>query len=494
MIRAQRLQRAVAEIATGATLLASVASLGASALSAQGAFDRTRPPSLGSAPELRVPVVATSRLPNGPALHVVEHRELPLVHITLQVAGGARLDNDLPGLATFVANMMDEGAGRRDATALQSELAFLGASLSTGASWDFTTVTLKVARRNLEPALDLMADVVLRPTFAAAEVRRQRDLRLAALLQQKDQPGALASLAFSQTIFPAGHPYHNALGGDSASTAKLDSAMVRDFHRAGLRPQRAAFYVVGDISRDEASRLLGARFGVWRAEGAERRPNPVLVQPNRPQGVKVVLVDKPEAAQSVISIGTPGVERTSADYAAIMVMNTILGGSFSSRLNTNLRETKGYSYGASSGFQWRPLPGAFIASSQVRTNVTDSSLVEFFKELKAIRDTPVDEAELERAKAYLVLGVPGDFESTSQIAGQMAGLAAFNLRLDYLQEFVQRVNRVTVADVQRVAQRFLPTDNAFVIVVGDLARIRPGIEALNLGEITTRAVAEIARE
>lgn len=479
--------RAVSRAATGVVLVGTT-------LSAQGAFDRTKPPVLPASTELTIPDVATSRLPNGPALNVVEHRELPLVHITLQVAGGARLDNETPGLASFVANMMDEGAGSRDATALQSELAFLGAALSTTAGWDFTTVTLKVPRRNLEPALDLMADVVLRPRFTATEVRRQRDLRLAALLQQKDQPGALAGLAFNQAIFPAGHPYHRALGGDSAATAKLDSAMVRDFHRAGLRPQRAAFYVVGDLSTAEASRLITARFGGWRAEGPERRPNPVLAQPNRPQGVQVVLVDKPEAAQSVISIGTPGVERTSADYAAIMVMNTILGGSFSSRLNTNLRETKGYSYGASSGFQWRPLPGAFIASSQVRTNVTDSSLVEFFRELKAIRDTPVDEGELERAKAYLVLGVPGDFESTSQIAGQMAGLAAYNLRLDYLQEFVQRVNRVTAADVQRVAQRYLPAENAFVIVVGDLARIRPGIEALGLGTITTRSVAEIARE
>jgi zinc protease len=468
--------------------------LSATVLAAQGSFDRTKPPTIATTTELTVPKVTTSRLSNGPGLHVVEHRELPLVHITLQIAGGGRLDNETPGLASFVANMMDEGAGRRDATALQSELAFLGAALSTGANWDYTTVTLKVPRRNLEAALDLMADVVLRPTFAAAEVRRQRDLRLAALLQAKDQPGALANLAFNQTIFPAGHPYHNALGGDSVSTAKLDSAMVRDFHRAGLRPNRADFYVVGDLSVAEATRLISTRFAGWRAEGPERQPKPVMVNPARPQGIKLVLVDKPEAAQSVISIGTPGVERTSADYAAIMVMNTILGGSFSSRLNTNLRETKGYSYGASSGFQWRPLPGAFIASSNVRTNVTDSSLVEFFKELKAIRDTPVDSDELERAKAYLVLGVPGDFESTSQIAGQMAGLAAFNLQLEYLQEFVQRVNRVTVADVQRVAQRFLPADNAFVIVVGDLAKVRPGIEALKLGEVTTRAVSEIARE
>ncbi len=463
-------------------------------LHAQGGLDRTRPPALGTAPTLTVPRVATTRLPNGPGINVVEHRELPLVQITLQIAGGGRLDNEMPGLATFAANMLDEGAGKRDANALQSELAYLGASLNTGANWDFTTISLKVARRNLEAALDLMADVVLRPTFAATEVRRQRDLRLAALLQARDQPNTLAGLAFSQLLFPEGHPYHNPLGGDSLSTAKLDSATVREFHRAGLRPQRATFYVVGDLSASEATRLIGARFGQWASLGPERRPAPVLVQPMRPQGRKIVLVDKPGAAQSVIIIGAPGVERTNADYAAIEVMNTILGGSFSSRLNTNLRETKGYSYGASSGFSWRPLPGAFTASSSVRTNVTDSSLVEFFKELKAIRDAPVDTVELDRAKAYLMLAVPGDLESTSQIAGEMAGLATFNLTLESLADYVQRVSRVTLADVQRVAQRYVPEQNGLIIIVGDLARIRVGVESLNLGEISTRDVALIARE
>lgn len=460
----------------------------------QAAFDRTRPPTLGPAPALTVPTVKSGRLENGVSLRVVEHRELPLVQVTLLVAGGGRLDGNDRGLATFVANMLDEGAGKRDANALQAELAFLGASLSTGAGWDNTSVSLKVARRNLEAALDLMADVVLRPTFSAAEVRRQRDLRLAGLLQQKDQPGALASLAFNQLLFPEGHPYHHALGGDSTSTAAIDSAAVRDFHRGSFRPARASFIVVGDLSEAEARTLLGARFGKWRAEGPERTPPPVLVQPARPTGVKVVLVDKPGAAQSVIQIGTVGVERTNADYAAIEVMNTILGGSFSSRLNTNLRETKGYSYGAGSGFSWRPLPGPFLASSSVRTNVTDSSLVEFFSELRSIRTVPVDAEELERAKAYLILGVPGDLESTSQIAGQVAGLANFNLPLDWLTEYVDRVGKVTVEDVKRVAERYLPAENALVVVVGDLARIRAGIEALNLGEVSVREVGQIVRE
>ena len=476
-------------------LAAQVAAQGAAQGAApQSPFDRTHAPTLAENPPLTVPVVLTSRLPNGPALHVVEQHELPLVQVTLSIAGGGRLDRDLPGLATFTANLLDEGAGKRDANALQSELAFLGASLSTGANWDATTISLKVARRNLEAALNLMADVVLRPTFSATEVRRQRDLRLAALLQQKDQPGALANLAFCQTLFPVGHPYRNALGGDSASTARLDSALVREFHRSGLRPERATFYVVGDLTAADAQRLIGARFRGWVASGVERRPAPVLVAPTPARGLQVILVDKPGAAQSVIIIGTTGLERTSADYAAVEVMNTILGGSFSSRLMTNLRETKGYTYGVSSGFAYRPLPGPFTTSSSVRTDVTDSSLVEIFKELQAIRATPVSAEELARAKAYLTLAVPGDLESTSQIAGQMAGLANWNLPLAWLREYVTRVNAVSSADVQRVAKQFLPAENAYVVVVGDLSRIRSGIEALALGPVTVRAVSTIAHE
>src|SRR5690606_1715406 len=278
------------------------------------------------APALTVPAVRSSRLGNGAALKVVEQRELPLVHITLQFAGGGRLDNDTPGLASFVATMVREGAGSRDANALQSELAYLGASLSANAAWDNSTVTLRVAKRTLDAALDLMADVVLRPTFAAADVRRQRDLRLAGLLQQKDQPRTIATMTFNRAMFPAGHPYRRSLGGDSASTAALDSAMVRAFHDGAYRPLRATFTVVGDIDEAEARTQLERRFGTWNVRGAERRPAPVLAGATRTPSRRLILVDKPGAAQSVIMIGAPGLERTSPDYAAIQVMNTILGG------------------------------------------------------------------------------------------------------------------------------------------------------------------------
>lgn len=451
------------------------------------------PPTLPAAAPLTVPTVRSAALPNGVQLRVVEQHELPLVQVTLAVTGGSRLDGDLPGMASFVAGMLDEGAANRDALALQGELAYLGANLSTTADWDRFTVSLKVPVRSLAPALALMADVVQRPSLRAEDVRRQRDLRLTSLLQQKDQPGSLMALAFYSVAYPEGHPYHRPAQGDSIHVAAFDSASVRSFYQATMRPDRATLYVVGDITEAQVRTMMGQAFGSWRAMGAAR-PIPTSVPTaSRPTSTRVYLVDKPGAAQSVIAIGYPGVERTNPDYAAIMVMNTLLGGSFSSRLNTNLRETKGYTYGASSGFSWRAIPGPFTASAQVRTNVTDSSLVEFFKELRAIRDTPVSAAELERGKAYVELDLPGSLESTTQVAAQMSQLAIFGFTLDELPRFASAVRMVTAEDVQRVARKYITPDQANIIVVGDLAKVKAPIEALGLGPVTVLEVSEIAR-
>lgn len=451
------------------------------------------PPALPAPAPLTVPAVKSSALPNGVQLRVVEQRELPLAQVVLTVTGGSRLDGPNAGLATFMANMLDEGAGSRDALALQSELAFLGASLSTTADWDRITVSLKAPVRSLPAALDIMGDVVLRPTFRDAEVRRQRALRLTSLLQRRDQPAALADLAFNQVLYAADHPYHRSPVGDSATVAAYDSARVRQFYDGVMQPARATLFVAGDLSEAEAKTLLAARFGQWRAAAPAVALPAASVAASAPAGTKVYLVDKPGAAQSVIMIGWPGVDRRTPDYAALFVMNTMLGGSFTSRLNMNLRETKGYSYGASSGFSFRVVPGPFIASSSVRTNVTDSSLVEFFKELRAIRDAAPTETELGKVKAYVELRLPGSLESTTQVALSMASLATFGLTLNDLPQFAARVRAVTPADVQRVARQYLTPDKAVVVVVGDLAKVRAGIDALKLGPSEVLEVSAVAR-
>jgi predicted Zn-dependent peptidase len=478
-------------------LLLSAAVTIAEPLAAQAALDRSKPPTLPPPAELTVPRVHDMRLPNGIRVHAVEHRELPLVHIILSIGGGARLDGDRAGLATFTANMLDEGAGTRNALQLQSELAYLGAQLQTQADWDRTVVSLKVPVRNIEPALDLLADVVRRPTFAGAEVTRQRGLRLTGILQRRDQPGTLAQLAFNMSLYPAGHPYHHPAGGDSASTAKLDSAMVRGFYEATIRPSRTTIYAVGDVTAEQVRTALAKRFGDWRegggAGGGAYPPSTINYSQSPSAGRRIVLVDKPNAAQSVIIIGAPGVERRTADYAPLMVMNTILGGLFTSRLNFNLRETKGYTYGAGSRYDFRLAPGPFSASAQVRTNVSDSSLVEFFKELRAIRDTEVKDEELAKAKATLELGIPDELESTSQIAGELAALGVFGLALEEKRDFARKVRAVTKADVQRVARQYIPEDRLLVTVGGDLAKVRAGIEALNLGAVTVLEVGQVVR-
>ncbi|MGH7702416.1 MAG: M16 family metallopeptidase [Gemmatimonadales bacterium] len=456
-------------------LLALPASRGAAQ-----AVDRTHPPVLGPPPGLRLPPVETATLPNRLKLHVVGMHEVPLVQVVLMISAGGRLDDGVPGLASFTANMLDEGAGARDALEIAAEAAYLGATLTSAADWDHCYISLQVPRRNLDRALALMADVALRPRVSASEVVRQRDLRLASILQQRADPTATAILAFNAVVFPAGHPYHNSLTGDSASTAALDSGRVRRFYDEYFHPDRADLILTGDISLAEARKLVAGYFGAWTTGGAVANLPAASATPAR---TTVYLVDKPGAPQSVIRIGGPGVERGNPDYYAIEVMNMLLGGSFTGRLNQNLREIRGYTYGAFSGFQYRPLPGPFSARAAVRTEVTDSALVEFFRELRRIREEPADSTELQRAKALIALGQAGEFETTGQMAGQLSDLLTFELPASYFSDYGRRIMAVSAADVQRTAQLYLRPDSFAVLVTGDVARIRPGIEALGLGPV-----------
>ena len=469
-----------------AALLAALLAAAAvpATLTAQ-AVDRTRPPALGSAPTLRLLPVQTATLPNGLVLAVVEMHKVPVVDVSLVVDAGSVDDPaDLPGLATFTANMLDEGAGRRSALEISEEADFLGADLSTGAGFDVASVSLHVPKRQLGPALDLMADVVLRPVFADSEITRQRDLRRTQILQQRDQPVAMAALAFPAIVFGSQHPYGRPLGGTEASTALLDRAQVAQFYRTYYRPQNTKLLIVGDITLAEAQALVAARFGSWARETTPAAPPPAA--PAAPAARTIFLVDKPGAAQSVIRIGNVGVPRSSADFFPLQVLNTILGGSFTSRLNQNLRETHGYTYGANSQFAMRRMAGPFQAGASVQSAKTDSSLIEFMRELRRIRDEAVPQAELDKAKAYITLGLPGDFETTQAAAGRYRDLLAYGLPLDYYASYMERINAVTAADVQRVARQYVDLDHFVIVVVGDRSQIEAGIRALSEGPISIR--------
>lgn len=456
----------------------------ASAPAASAQVDRSKAPAIPPAPALRVPAPQTARLPNGLELVVFEMHEVPVVNIQLLIRAGSVVDPaDLPGLATFTAGMLDEGAGRRAALDIAEEAAYLGAQLGAGASYETATISLHVPKRQLPAALDLMADVALRPTFPDSEIARQRELRRTGILQLRDQPNAQAPIALNAILYGAAHPYGWPQGGTEASTALLDRARVEQFYRTWYRPNNARMLVVGDITLAEARRLVTERFGRW-----ERAATPALPAPQSPAagGRTFYIVDKPGAAQTVIRIGHVGVARNTPDFYALEVMNTILGGSFTSRLNQNLRETKGFTYGASSGFAMRRLAGPFTASASVVTAKTDSSLIEFFRELRRMRDSIVPAEEVAKAKTYIALGLPEAFETTRGAAGQFLDVLGNDLPLDYWSTYTARINAVTPHDVQRVARQYINPDQFAVVLVGDRSRIEDGVRALNEGPISIR--------
>ena len=444
----------------------------------------TTAPTLGPAPILVLPAVERAVLPNGITLLVSRNAEVPIVEGRLIIDGGARLQDVAPGLASLAAGALMEGAGGRTGVQLAEEIDLLGARIGAGASWENFTVSVRAPKRTIDPALSLMADVALRPNFASADVKRLRDLRLVGFLTARDRPGSVASKVFYRNVFPAGHPFHGEIVGDSASVATFDSAAVRRLWSSAIDPRRATFIVTGDVTLAEARAWVTKHFGNWTAPvNPPTKPAVATIAAPPHPSTRVILVDKPGAAQSVIWIGAPGASRTSPDYPAIELMNTILGGSFSSRLNDFLREQLGYTYGANSRFEWSPVPGAFIASAQVRTNVTDSSLAVFFREFKRIQTEPITATELERGKAYIVLGALDNYETAGQVAGAISSSVMFGRPLAAIAREYAKIELLTTAEVQRAAHDYFDPARMTVVVVGDLAKIRAGIEKLNLGPV-----------
>jgi len=440
----------------------------------------TTPPELGAVRPLTPPPVVERTLPNGLRLLIVEHHELPLVDAVLVIRSGGEADpaNRL-GLATLTASLLDEGVPGRDALGIADQVAYLGIGLRTGSGWDLSTISLHAPTARLDSAFALFADVALRPTFPVEELERQRMERLTSLIQLRDRGPAIADRVFPGLVFGDAHPYGRPLTGTEATTRAITRADVQRFYDDFYRPNNATLIVVGDLSPDDVARRAEELFGGW-----ERRDIPQVTMPTPPAAAdtRIVLVDKPRAAQSSVRIGGVGVARSTEDFFPLMVMNTILGGSFTSRLNQNLRETHGYTYGAGSGFSMRRAAGPFTAYAEVTAAMTDSSLIEFFKELRAIRDT-VPMAELEKTRSFLQLQLPGGFETTGQIANQLIPVALYDLPLDYFASYSERIGAVTQEDVARVARRYVDPDHMVVVVVGDRASIAEPVRATGLAPV-----------
>lgn len=450
--------------------------------------DRSKLPELAPPPSLKLPPIQHLKLSNGLSVILMEKHDLPLLEMELVVRAGSAMDPDgKSGLASMMAAMMDEGAGSRSSLELADAIDYLGASLSPYASQHTSGVSLHVPVVRFDSALALMADMALRPTFPADELARQQKQRLTTLLQWHDEPRSIASVLYGRTLFGVQHPYGRPTIGNESSIRSFKRDDLVAFHRKYFSPGNSTVIVVGDITAAAAVPKLEQAFGAWKRD----RPAPVTwPAAEQVRATKIFLADKPGAAQSEIRIGRIGVQRLTEDYFALAVLNTILGGSFTSRLNQNLREVHGYSYGASSSFDMRPLPGPFTAGAAVQTDVTDKALAEFMKELTAIMD-PVTDAELMRAKNYVALGYPSNFQSVGEIAGQLGELAIYDLPDTYFNAYIQNVLAVTKDDVHRVAQKYLDPKRVDIIIVGDRSKIEAGIRALNIAPVETFTIDDV---
>ncbi|WP_420127719.1 M16 family metallopeptidase, partial [Longimicrobium sp.] len=476
------MKRTILSLAAGAALLA-----GAPAADAQD-FPTT-PPRPAGAPRVDLPEPTRMRLPNGLTVMYVRQAELPVVSAVLVTrgAGSAGEPAEAPGLASFTANMLDEGAGGRDALALADALDLLGASLSTGSGTDAAQTNLYVLRQNFPAAVRIMADVVTRPDFPEREVNRLRDERLTALARAKDEAVTIANNAFASLVYGGQHPYGRTANVES--TQGLNRGRVQGFHASRYRPESSTLILVGDVDPATMQPLIAEAFGAWRGQGAAGTAGQLPTPPSITRTV-VYLIDKPGAAQSEIRIGHPGVPRSSPDYFPVLVMNTMLGGTFTSRLNTSLRETHGWAYGASSSFQFLQGAGPFTARAGVQTNATDSALVEFFREINRIRTEPVTAQELDKIKNFVALRLPDQLETTSDMAGQLAGLETYGLDASYYDDYVQRVMAVTAEDLRRVANQYVHPERAVVVVVGDRQVVEAAVRAANVGPVEIREVTE----
>jgi zinc protease len=420
-----------------------------------------------------IPAPRETVLSNGLTIVVVEDHRLPLVNYRLAFRVGTAFDPpQVPGLTDLLAGLLPEGTESKTSRELAEEVARMGASLSAGANSDYTIVAASALSQFNEEILDLMAEVVLQPSFPENEVELAKQNTKESLRQQRAQPSFLASEMVSRVMFGE-HPYA-IVAPTPESIDRSSRAEFVKFHRDKFVPNSAVFIVVGDVQHEAIVRKVESLFSTW--ERGTELVTDFPAPPVRTERVAYV-VDRRGSAQSNIVIANSGILRTSPDYFPMLLMHTVLGANASSRLFMNLREDKGYTYGAYTNLDARRTAGTFRSTAEVRTPVTGDSLKEFFYELDRIRDEVVSEKEIRDAKSYLTGVFPIRLETQEGLTDQLVQIKMLNLPDDYLQHYRDRVQAVTAGEIQRVANKYVKPDEAAVIVVGDgslvLDQIKP---------------------
>ena len=446
--------------------------------------DRSRLPAPGPDRPFHFPRIVKRTLSNGLELRAVRHSAVPIVSIVLLVPGGSSVDPaDNYGLVSMTAGLLDEGSKGQSALEIADRIARIGGDLDIEAGMDAVVVSCQALDRFFDDGLRLVKEIVTEPNLATDDFNRIRNLRLERLKQLKDHASAVADRAFARVVYGA-HPYgHLALGSEASVTA-MTPDHVKAMHAVMFSPSGSTLVIAGDRPEEELLDTATKMFDAWRSTAstlAIDRAAALAVPPARPD-TRLAVVDRPGAAQSELRIGHACAPRSTPDYHTLLILNAILGGDFVSRLNSNLRESKGYTYGVRTAFNLRRGIGPFVMHTSVGTDVTGPAVREALHEIRAVAaDTPATADEVAIAFASLSKGYPRGFETAGQVARSVAQLALHNLPDTYFEEFVPRLAQVTAADVSAAAQQYLPPAKMTTVIVGDLDKIHGSLPDLGLG-------------
>ena len=467
-------------LALAAAIVIGVANMSALA---QQPLDRTKVPPPGATPVLRVPTWTKTQLANGATLIVSERHNLPLVSLSITFVGGANQFEPVArrGLASMTASMLSEGTTTKTGDQISDALQLLGTGIFTNVGGEEGSVGFTSTTKNFDATLAILSDMMLNSTFPAEALERLRARTLVNLTQSKDQPNFIGAQVFAKILYGDAHPYGQRTTETSVKAITRDDVVA--FQKAYFQPGRAIITVVGDVTAAGVKSSVEKALAAWTKGGDK----PSFDYPKVPelQPAKIYLVDKPGAAQSVFNIGLPGPPRNTPDYFALQVLNTILGGQFQSRLNANIREQKGYSYGVNSNFNYGKGPGAFRAGGAIFTAKTDAALIEFMSELKGIvGDKPITDEEIKTAKENLIQGLPQRFSSVFAISNSITQLAVQGLPDDFYQTYAKNVSAVTKEDLLRVAKRYIDLNHLYIVIVGNRSEIEGPLKATNIAPIT----------
>jgi predicted Zn-dependent peptidase len=418
--------------------------------------------------------------PNGMTVWLFERHEAPVVSCDITVPTGASSDpQGKGGLAYATANMLDEGAGKRGAIDLSKAIDDLGARIDTEANADASFVSLSVLKRKLADAFAIYGDVIARPRFEPAEFKRMKELWHNELLQRAKEPDATARVVYRVALFGPNHPYGHPWDGTPKSAAAIGLDDVRRFYKAAWRPDQATLVCAGDTTRAELEPLLQSTFGAWKAPAT---PAPPPVTPAAPTGPwpPVVVVDRQDAPQVVVAVVRPGVAASSPDIAPLWRVNAAVGGSFTSRLNLDLREEHGYTYGAGSRYSVSRGPGLVVSSADVMTDKTGEALDAMLGDLRKFADGGLTDAEVDKTRSEARADLVSAYEMVERIAGHLAADASLGLPADYTATLAKARDAASKADLDAVAKRLFSPDGAMLVMVGPKAKLEAVIETLHL--------------